>query len=93
MNRAERRDYRASVLRRIAFCGWTPGTSREVRRVVWPVLREEGFDSFTGRTAWRYVGTGVDVVNFSRSARALQMLSAARRSPFGQPRRLVARGR
>lgn len=38
--------------------------TRQLRRVVWPVLRDEGFDSFTGRTAWRYVGTGVDVVNF-----------------------------
>jgi hypothetical protein len=38
--------------------------TREIRRVVWPALRGEGFESFTGRTAWRYVGTGVDVVNF-----------------------------
>jgi hypothetical protein len=28
------------------------------------MLRDEGFDSFTGRSAWRYVGAAVDVVNF-----------------------------
>jgi hypothetical protein len=38
--------------------------TREIRRNVWPMLRGEGFDSFTGRTAWRYAGTSVDVVNF-----------------------------
>jgi hypothetical protein len=38
--------------------------TREIRRVVWPVLRAEGFDSFTGRFAWRYVESAVDVLNF-----------------------------
>jgi len=38
--------------------------TREIRRVVWPALREVGFDSFTGRSAWRYVGEDVDVANF-----------------------------
>jgi hypothetical protein len=38
--------------------------TREIRRVVWPALREEDFDSFTGRTAWRYIDDDVDVVNF-----------------------------
>jgi hypothetical protein len=38
--------------------------TREIRRVVWPVLRSEGFEAFTGRSAWRHAGTAVDVVNF-----------------------------
>ena len=38
--------------------------TRAIRRTVWPVLREAGFESFTGRNAWRYVGEYVDVVNF-----------------------------
>jgi Domain of unknown function (DUF4304) len=38
--------------------------TRDIRRLVWPALREAGFDSFTGRTAWRYVDPAVDVVNF-----------------------------
>ena len=38
--------------------------TKEIRRVVWPELRERGFAAFTGRTAWRYVGDAVDVVNF-----------------------------
>ena len=36
----------------------------QIRRVVWPVLREAGFESFTGRNAWRYVGDDVDLVSF-----------------------------
>lgn len=35
-----------------------------IRRVVWPELRQQGFTAFTGRTAWRYVGEAIDVVNF-----------------------------
>ena len=31
---------------------------------MWPSLREAGFDSFTGRTAWRYIESTVDVLNF-----------------------------
>jgi hypothetical protein len=38
--------------------------TRAIRRDVWPALRAEGFDLFTGRTAWRYVDDAVDVVNF-----------------------------
>jgi hypothetical protein len=38
--------------------------TRELRRVVWPVLREHDFTAFAGRTAWRYVNDAVDVVNF-----------------------------
>jgi len=37
--------------------------TRAIGRVVWPALREVGFDSFTGRSAWRYAGKDVDVVN------------------------------
>jgi hypothetical protein len=38
--------------------------TRAIGRIVWPQLRNVGFDSFTGRNAWRYVGDEVDVVNF-----------------------------
>jgi hypothetical protein len=38
--------------------------TRAIGRTVWPALREAGFESFTGRNAWRYVGKHVDVVNF-----------------------------
>jgi hypothetical protein len=38
--------------------------TREIGRTVWPALREVGFDSFTGRNAWRYANEDVDVVNF-----------------------------
>jgi hypothetical protein len=38
--------------------------TRAIRRDVWPVMRTVGFDSFTGRTTWRYIGAAVDVVNF-----------------------------
>jgi hypothetical protein len=38
--------------------------TREIRRLVWPALREQCFEAFTGRTAWRCVGDDIDVVNF-----------------------------
>jgi hypothetical protein len=38
--------------------------TRQIRRVVWPRLRDAGFEGFTGRNAWRYVGDDVDLVNF-----------------------------
>ena len=38
--------------------------TREIRRLVWPALREEGFEAFTGRTTWRYASDDIDVVNF-----------------------------
>src|SRR5919201_859251 len=45
--------------------------TREIRRVVWPALGDEGFSSFTGRTAWRYVGDDIDVVNFQSFSASL----------------------
>lgn len=38
--------------------------TREIRRLVWPALRDEGFSAFTGRSAWRFVTDDIDVVNF-----------------------------
>jgi hypothetical protein len=38
--------------------------NKEIRRVVWPVLRNAGFTQFTARSAWRYVPSKIDVVNF-----------------------------
>lgn len=35
-----------------------------IRSEVWPALRHEGFSRFDTRTAWRYRGPLVDVVNF-----------------------------
>lgn len=45
--------------------------TREIRRLVWPALREHGFSAFTGRTAWRYVGDAIDVVNFQSFSASL----------------------
>jgi hypothetical protein len=45
--------------------------TREIRRLVWPTLREEGFEAFTGRNAWRYVGEAIDVVNFQSFSASL----------------------
>lgn len=38
--------------------------NKEIRRIVWPLLREAGFTQFTTRSAWRYASTKIDVVNF-----------------------------
>jgi hypothetical protein len=38
--------------------------TRAIGRIVWPQLRAVGFESFTGRNAWRYLGEDVHVVNF-----------------------------
>lgn len=38
--------------------------NREIRREVWPVLREKGFDALSARTAWRHMEDRVWVVNF-----------------------------
>ena len=45
--------------------------TRAIRRLVWPVLREHGFAAFSGRSAWRYVGDSVDVVNFQSFSASL----------------------
>ena len=38
--------------------------NREIRREVWPALREKGFDTLTTRTAWRHLADRIWVVNF-----------------------------
>jgi hypothetical protein len=38
--------------------------TRAIGSMVWPVLEAVGFESHTGRTAWRYIGRDIDVVNF-----------------------------
>jgi hypothetical protein len=45
--------------------------TRGIRRIVWSVLREHGFTAFAGRTAWRYVGDAIDVVNFQSFSASL----------------------
>jgi hypothetical protein len=36
----------------------------QIKRRIWPRLREAGFDTFTSRTAWRHHEDRIDVVNF-----------------------------
>jgi uncharacterized protein DUF4304 len=38
--------------------------NKEIRRTIRPLLREAGFTHFTARTAWRHVGSRVEVLNF-----------------------------
>jgi hypothetical protein len=38
--------------------------SREIKRVIWPLLKAEGFTTFSTRTAWRYDDQTIDIVNF-----------------------------
>ena len=35
-----------------------------IRKRIWPVLRDGGFTRFTPRTAWRYIPTRIEIVNF-----------------------------
>jgi hypothetical protein len=37
--------------------------TRQIRRLVWPRLGDAGFEAFTGRNAWRYVGDDVNLVS------------------------------
>jgi hypothetical protein len=37
--------------------------TREIRREIWPVLQQNGFDTFRGRSAWRHSQGKIDVVN------------------------------
>lgn len=36
----------------------------QIKRRIWPLLREAGFGTFTSRTAWRHIDDRIDVVNF-----------------------------
>ena len=45
--------------------------TRAIRQIAWPALRDVRFSAFTGRTAWRYVGADVDVVNFQSFSASL----------------------
>jgi hypothetical protein len=38
--------------------------TREIRREIWPALREVGFASFSGRSAWRQTSARTWLVNF-----------------------------
>ena len=38
--------------------------NKEIRSVIRPLLQDAGFTHFTARTAWRYSGQKIDVVNF-----------------------------
>jgi hypothetical protein len=46
-------------------------------------MRAAGFDSFTGRTAWRYIDTAVDVVNFQSFSASIA--NAVGCTPFSFP--------
>jgi len=39
--------------------------NREIKREVWPLLREQGFKEFSSKTAWRYAPEQIHVVQFS----------------------------
>ena len=45
--------------------------NRHIRGVVWPILRDHKFTTFTARSAWRRHELGVDVVNFQSFNRYL----------------------
>ena len=38
--------------------------NREIRREIWPALRQRGFDAFSARTAWRHFADRTWLVNF-----------------------------
>jgi len=38
--------------------------SKEIRRAIWPLLRESGFWRFTSRSAWRHSESRIEVLNF-----------------------------
>ncbi|HZK81234.1 MAG TPA: DUF4304 domain-containing protein [Humisphaera sp.] len=38
--------------------------NKEIRRIVWPALKEAGFTEFTARSAWRRHAFAIDVLNF-----------------------------
>ena len=38
--------------------------NREIKKAIWPALREAGFDTFTSRIAWRHNEGSIDVVEF-----------------------------
>jgi len=38
--------------------------SKEIRRRIWPLLKEHGFTRFSSRTAWRDSDGKIDVINF-----------------------------
>lgn len=40
------------------------GLTRQLATDVWPFLAEQGFVTFTGRSAWRHLKHRVDVINF-----------------------------
>jgi Domain of unknown function (DUF4304) len=38
--------------------------NREIRSAIWPLLKHQGFSTFSARTAWRHEEQKIDVVNF-----------------------------
>jgi hypothetical protein len=60
------------ILKRVlAFAGYSKPiqmdgkvVNREIRKRIWPKLKEAGFTAFTPRTAWRYGEESIDVFNF-----------------------------
>lgn len=38
--------------------------NKEIRRSIWSALRDLGFSAFSSRTAWRYAGQQIEVINF-----------------------------
>jgi len=40
------------------------GVNREIKKFIWPVLREAGFSKFTSRVAWRHTRDQIDIIEF-----------------------------
>lgn len=38
--------------------------NREIKKIIWPELKQAGFDIFTSRVAWRHADDRIDVVEF-----------------------------
>lgn len=38
--------------------------AREIKREIWPLLRQEGFTEFSPKTAWRHTSEQIHVVNY-----------------------------
>lgn len=38
--------------------------NKHIRAIIWPALKEQGFDTFDPRTAWRHQDDRIDVINF-----------------------------
>jgi len=38
--------------------------TQEINSIIRPILKENGFNKYTGRTYWRYQSDRIDILNF-----------------------------